>query len=296
MKDLQSLRLFTRVARLGSFSAAARECGLSQSQASRIIADLEESLGARLLSRTTRAVKPTDAGAEFLARVEAILETLDDAEANVREGTDLRGTLRIGMPASFGARMVLPRLSVFADRHPKLQIHVMLDDRLQDMVREAVDVTIRVGPAPDAVGTAKQLGVMERVLVASPAYLARAGTPRTPQDLANHRIVGGPASAPSTAWDFERNGETTRVAVTPHIRISDTTGTVAAVRGGLGITSTTSWSCETELESGALVKLLPRWKMPTLVVRAFFPAGRSTRKAARVFVDFLADAIHACHT
>src|ERR1700732_2993329 len=113
MKDIFALRLYSRVARRGSFSAAARECGLSQSQASRIIADLEADLGARLLSRTTRAVVPTEAGAEFLARMEPILAALDEAEHSVREGGELRGLLRMSMSPSFGIRDVIPRLSSF---------------------------------------------------------------------------------------------------------------------------------------------------------------------------------------
>lgn len=293
MKDLQSLKVFVRVARLGSFSAAARECGLSQPQASRLVADLEESLGARLLSRSTRAVKPTDAGEEFLVRIESILAALDEAESGVRDDADLRGTLRIGMPASFGARVVLPDLAPFADRHPKLRIEIMLDDRFQDMVREAVDVTIRVGSRPDSSGTSRQIGVMDRIVVASPKYLAHAGTPRSPADLSSHRIVSGPAASSSSAWQFERNGETSSIAIEPRIVVNDTIGAVAAVRGGLGITSTTSWSCEDELEDGSLVRILGRWKMAALPIFAFFPSGRSARRSARVFVEFLANEIHA---
>ena len=293
MKDLQALQLFTRVARLGSFSAAARECGLSQSRASRIIADLEESLGARLLSRTTRAVKPTDAGAEFLARMEPILAALEDAELSVREGGELRGVLRLGMPKSFGVRVLLPRLAAFTEQHPQLRVQVMLEDRHQDMVREAVDVGIRVGALPDATGTSKPLGQMARVVVASPAYLERAGTPKVPPDLAAHRIVGGPATASGVAWRFERNGEIAKVSVEPHVSVNDTTGAVAAVKAGLGITTTTSRSCATELEEGSLVAILGRWKMAPIPIHAFFPAGRATRRAARVFVDFFSASIHA---
>jgi DNA-binding transcriptional LysR family regulator len=116
LKDLLTLRLYTRVARLGSFSAAARESGLAQSQVSRMIAELEASLGARLLSRTTRAVTPTEAGLEFLARMEPILAAVDDAENSVRETGELRGLLRIGMPSTMGIRVVMPRLSAFVAR------------------------------------------------------------------------------------------------------------------------------------------------------------------------------------
>src|ERR1700676_5096571 len=153
MKDIFALKLYTRVARLGSFSAAARECGLSQSQASRVIADLEAGLGARLLSRTTRAVVPTEAGAEFLARMEPILAALDEAEHSVREGGELRGVLRLSMPTSFGIRDVIPRLASFAARHPDLHLNILLEDRRQDLVRDAVDVAIRLGRLADSTAT-----------------------------------------------------------------------------------------------------------------------------------------------
>jgi DNA-binding transcriptional LysR family regulator len=207
MKDIFALKLYTRVARLGSFSAAARECGLSQSQASRIIADLEGDLGTRLLSRTTRAVVPTEAGAEFLARVEPILTALDEAEQSVREGGELRGLLRMSMPTSFGIRDVIPRLATFAALHPSLRIQLLLEDRRQDLVRDAVDVAIRLGRLVDSTATAKLVATIPRVVVASPGYLARHGVPATPDELAQHRIVGGTAAAVPTAWMFQREGQ-----------------------------------------------------------------------------------------
>jgi DNA-binding transcriptional LysR family regulator len=179
MKDIFALKLYTRVARLGSFSAAARECGLSQSQASRIITDLEMDLGAQLLSRTTRAVAPTEAGAEFLARMEPILAALDEAEHSVREGGELRGLLRMSMPTSFGIRDVIPRLSTFAAQHPNLHVQFLLEDRRQDLVRDAVDVAIRLGRLLDSTATAKLIATIPRVVVASPEYLARHGVPAT---------------------------------------------------------------------------------------------------------------------
>jgi DNA-binding transcriptional LysR family regulator len=288
VKDILTFKLYTRVARLGSFSAAARETGLAQSQVSRMIAELEASLGARLLARTTRAVVPTEAGLEFLARMEPILGAIEDAENSVRETGELRGRLRLGMPATMGIRVVMPRLSAFTERHPRLHVELLLEDAWQDMVREAVDVGIRVGSLPDAAGTAKLIGQMHRVVVASPAYLARHGTPMQPTDLAKHRIVGGPASAQASSWQFERDGETVSVELQPQVSTNDTAGAIAAASGGLGITSTTSWACQLELENGALIRLLPEWKTARLPVHAYFPMGRATRMAARAFVDFIA--------
>ena len=290
IKDNFALRLYTRVARLGSFSAAARECGLSQSQASRIVADLETELHVRLLSRTTRAVVPTEAGSEFLARIEPILAALDEAEHSVREGGDLHGLLRMSMPTSFGIRDVIPRLAAFAARHPNLHIQLQLGDRRQDLVRDAVDVAIRLGRLADSTATAKRIATIPRVVVASPDYLARSGTPQVPEDLARHRIVGGTAAAVPTAWRFERNGQESAVALEPHFSTDENEGAIAAVVAGFGITSTSGWACRRELENGALVRLLPEWTLAGIPVHAYFPMGRATRAAARAAIDHLVSA------
>jgi DNA-binding transcriptional LysR family regulator len=301
VKDIFALRLYTRVARLGSFSAAARECGLSQSQASRIIADLEADLGTRLLSRSTRAVVPTEAGSEFLSRMESILAALDEAEHSVRGDGDLRGLLRMSMPTSFGLHTVIPHLSAFTAKHPALRIYLHLEDRPQDLVREAVDVAIRLGRLVDSSATAKLIATIPRVIVAAPKYLERAGAPTTPADLTQHRIIGGSAAAVPTAWAFERDGDKVAVDLEPHFSTNENEGVVAAAVAGLGVTSTSEWACQRELASGSLVRLLTDWKTAGIPVRAYFPMGSATRAAARVLVDHLTaqlqlDAIHVRRT
>jgi DNA-binding transcriptional LysR family regulator len=287
IKDNFTLRLYTRVARLGSFSAAARECGLSQSQASRIVADLEAELGVRLLSRTTRAVVPTEAGGEFLARIEPILAALDEAEHSVREGGELRGLLRMSMPTSFGIRDVIPRLASFAQRHPNLHIQLQLGDRRQDLIKDAVDAAIRLGRLPDSTATAKLIATIPRVVVASPDYLARCGTPGTPNDLVGHRIVGGTAAAVPTAWRFQRDGQESAIKLDPYFSTDENEGAIAAAVAGFGITSTSGWACRRELDNGSLVRLLPEWKLAGIPVHAYFPMGRATRAAARAAIDHL---------
>ncbi len=301
MKDILALRLFTRVARLGSFSAAARECGLSQSQASRIVADLETDLGTRLLSRSTRAVVPTEVGTEFLARMESILGALDEAEQLVRGGAELRGPVRISTPTSFGLRTVIPRLAGFSATHPDVQIHLLLEDMRRDLVRDAVDVAIRLGRLVDSNATAKVIASVPRVIVASPGYLSRADVPATPADLTRHRIVGGTATVVPSAWVFERDGDQVTVDVQPSFSTNSNEGAVAAAAGDLGITSTTEWACQRELKSGALVRLLADWRMEDIPVHAYFPMGPATRAAARALVDHLAasldgNAIDVRHT
>jgi len=287
MKDIFALKLYTRVARLGSFSAAARECGLSQSQASRIIADLESDLGVRLLSRTTRAVVPTETGSDFLARMEPILLALDDAEHSVRDGGELRGLLRMSMPTSFAMREIIPRLASFTRKHPRVELQLLLEDRRQDLVRDAVDVAIRAGSQPDSSGTAKTLVVIDRMIVASPAYLAEAGTPTSPEALVGHRIVSGPASIVPSGWQFERDGAWITIELESHFSTNENEGAVAAAVAGMGITSTTSWACRRELADGSLVRLLADWKTVDIPVYAYFPLGRATRAAARAVVEHL---------
>ncbi len=292
MKDIFSLRLFTRVARLGSFSAAARECGLSQSQVSRIVADLEASLGARLLARTTRAVTPTEAGAGFLLRMEPILAALDEAEESLREGGDLRGLVRMSMPTSFGIRVAVPRLAAFAQRHPRLHLQFLMEDRRQDLTRDAVDVAFRLGRLIDSTATAKLIATIPRVIVASPAYLAAHGEPERPEDLSGHRIVGGTAASVPTAWRFSRGDEELEIAVDPVFSTNENEAAVSAATAGFGITSTSAWACGRELGDGTLVQLFKDWSMVGIPVHAYFPMGKATRAAARAAVDHLSNELN----
>jgi len=286
LKDIFALRLYSRVARLGSFSAAARESGMSQPQVSRIIADLEAHLGTRLLARSTRAVALTETGTDFLERVEPILLALDEAEYSVREGGELRGTLRLSMPTSIGIREVIPRLAAFSERHSALHLQLFLEDRRQDLVRDAVDVAIRVGPQGDSSATAKLIAMIPRLVLASPAYLRQYGSPETPADLTSHRIVDGPASVTPDAWSFERDGKTVSLDLHPIYSTNENEGAVAAAIAGLGITTTTGWACRRELADGSLVALLPEWTMAEIPVFAYFPMGRATRAAGRAFVEY----------
>ena len=287
VKDILSLKLYARVARLGSFSAAARESGMSQPQVSRIIADLENELGARLLTRSTRAVVLTEAGAGFLARIEPILLALEEAEHSVRDCGELRGTLRMSMPTSVGTKVVIPLLQPFAERHPDLRIEVHLGDRMQDLVKDAVDVAIRLGRLPDSTATATLITKVTRVVVASPRYLAQHGTPAAPEDLTRHRIVGGPASMVPNAWRFRRQEQEIAVELESHFHTTENEGAVAAAAAGLGITSTSEWAASPELRDGRLVRVLADWPMAGIPAHASFPMARDTRAAGRAVIDYL---------
>ncbi len=264
---------------------------MSQSQASRLIADLEAELGVRLLSRTTRAVVPTEVGGDFLGRIEPILAALDEAEHSVRDGGELRGQIRMSMPTSFGIRSVIPRLASFVQRHANLRIELLLGDRRQDLIKGAVDAAIRLGTAlrfdSDDQADSEPFRAWQSLLRNT---LPVCGAPECPEDLVRHRIVGGTAAASTTAWRFLRDGQESAIKLEPHFTTDENEGSIAAAAAGYGITSTSGWACRRELENGTLIRLLPEWHLAGIPVHAYFPMGRATRAAARAAIDHLAEA------
>ena len=283
-----SMQLFVRVARSGSFSAAAREMGVTQPTASRIVAALERQVGAALLTRSTRAVTLTEAGADYLARSEAILAALDEADHAARGDGELRGALRVATSPSFAIRMIMPRLARFTEQHPKLRIEFALDDARHDLIGKSVDVAVRIGTLGDSAALARKIGVIQRVLVAAPAYLARAGTPLTPSDLAQHSLVIGPAGHGSQGWSFRKGGRAMTIRVQGRLVVDAAEAATAAAVAGLGIVSTGQGSVQAELEAGALVRLLPDWEIGKSDIHVILPAGRAAKASARAFADFVA--------
>jgi DNA-binding transcriptional LysR family regulator len=285
-----ALRLFARIARKGSFSAAGRELNIPQSTASRTIATLEREIGVALFVRTTRAVTLTDAGLDFLARIESALADLDEAEHAARGTGELRGILRIGLGTNFAVREVIPRLSDFMSRHPALRIDLMMGDQRADLVAEGVDVALRFGPLPDSTATVRRILVWPRVLAASRAYLDKAGAPLTPADLARHAIILGPASL-GGHWSFRKGDTASAFQVEGKLTIRASLGAVAAAVEGLGIVMTPLGACRGELESGELVRLLPEWDAGTVELNAIYASGRAAKASARAFVDYLIAAL-----
>jgi DNA-binding transcriptional LysR family regulator len=283
---VSALRLFVRVARLGSFSRAGLEFGLPQPSVSRIIRDLEREVGAGLLTRTTRAVRLTEAGAEYLDRVEPILMALEEANHAVRGSGELRGVLRIGLGSSGAVREIIPRLPKFMDRHPLLRIDLAVDDRLQDLVAEGVDVALRLGALSDSTAIARRITAWPRLLVASPDYLANFGTPKTPTDLSTHTVISRPGDGGPT-WSFRKHGRVASVRVAGRLAVTLNEAAIAASVAGLGIVSTSLWACREEITSGALVQLLPDWDIGQMELHALLAAGRAAKPSARLFTEFL---------
>jgi DNA-binding transcriptional LysR family regulator len=283
---LSTLRLFVRAARVGNFSSAGRELGLSQPSASRLIAALEEKVGATLLNRTTRAMTLTEAGATHLMRVEAILAALDEADHEARGTGELRGSLRVGTSSSFVLREIIPRLPTFLKQHAVLKIELAANDRYQDLVTEGIDVVFRFGPLPDSSAMARKIFHLPRILLASPDYLRERGTPTMPSDLAHHSVIIGPAP-PSPTFSFRKDGRVASVRVDSQLAITVNEGATASAIAGLGIAASSESSARAGLEAGQLVRVLTDWDFGSMEVNARFVGGKSIKPAARAFPDFL---------
>jgi DNA-binding transcriptional LysR family regulator len=284
---LLALRVFVRVARAGSFSAAARELDLSQPSVSRIIAGLEEDVGGALVIRTTRAVTLTDVGNDYLARVEAILASLEEADHAARGSRELRGSLRVAMPSSFGVREIIPVMPGFLARHPSLNVSLLMSDQRQDTIKEGVDVALRLGELLDSSATARLIGQTQRIVAASPTYLKASGTPRTPADLATHAAIVGPAGTIAGTWFFQKDGQSVSAPINSRLTVSVNEAAVAAAVAGMGVVTTALWGCRAELASGSLIQLLSDWKMTEVEVHGMFTPGRLPKPSARAFVEYL---------
>jgi DNA-binding transcriptional LysR family regulator len=286
-----ALSLFVRIARTRSFSRAARELGLSQPSASRIIASLEKEIGALLFTRSTRALALTEAGTDYLARVEPALAALEEADYAARGTGELRGRIRVAAPSSFSVRVVIPTLPDFLKTHPKLQVELVMNDQLQALIAEGVDVAFRMGSLADSSATAQRIGRIQRVLVASAAYLRRAGRPKQPSHLSSHELILGPFGTGPEGWTFEKDGRSESFRPQGRVNVSANEGVVAAAAAGLGIACTGMVGSRAELAAGTLVRVLPQWNMGAVDVHAVFPAGRRAKPASRAFAEHVRTAL-----
>ncbi|MET4024200.1 LysR substrate-binding domain-containing protein [Bradyrhizobium sp. S3.2.12] len=235
MNDRRSaLRLFVRAARVGTFSSAGGELGLSRASASRLIPALEEEAGATLFSRTTRAVTLTEAGATYLMRVEAILAAIDKADHEARGTGELLGSLRVGMCSSFVLREIIPRLPAFLKPHAALKIELVTNDRYQVLVTEGIDVAFRLSAVPNSSAMARKIIHLPRILMASPDYLRERGALTMPSDPAHHSVIISPAH-PLPTFSFRKDGRVTSVRVHSQLAVTINEGATAGAVAGLGI-------------------------------------------------------------
>jgi LysR family transcriptional regulator, regulator for bpeEF and oprC len=292
LDNLGDIVTFVRVVGAGSFVAAANHLAVTPSAVSKSISRLEERLGARLLNRTTRSLSLTDVGSEFYQRCQALVTQLQDAEAEVVETRQRpRGRLRVDMPLALGREYVIPALPRFLAQYPDVTVQVSMTDRLIDMVNEGVDVVLRVGELTDSRLNARRLGPAGQVvLVASPDYLARAGTPTDPDDLLKHSCVRffNPNTGKVFDWAFNREGERKVVPVTGRLLMSDIGSMTAAAVAGAGIAPAIQFLAERPIAAGLLTPVLPDWELEgQRPVSALYLKGKHPSPKVQAFIDFL---------
>ena len=291
---ITGMQVFERVAALGSLTAAARAMGMSQTMASKHLEALEARLGVRLLHRSTRALRLTEAGRTYLEAAERILADLEEAEARTAElRASVRGTLRLNAPVSFGIRRLAPLLPALARRHPDLVVDLGLNDRRVNLIEEGWDMTIRVGRLQDSRLVARKLAECPAILCAAPKYLEKAGTPRRVADLAGHACLSYTLSRQMGAesWAFGAAGEVT-VPVSGPVRANNGDVLVAAAVRGLGIVYQPDFLVEAEIAAGRLVALaLDHPAPPVGGIHALWPADRRPPAKVRAVADFLAEAL-----
>lgn len=291
---ITSLQVFQRVASLGSLSAAARTLGMSQTMATKHLAALEAQLGARLVHRSTRRLTLTEPGRTYLEAIERILADLQEADAAATAATiDVRGTLRVSVPVSFGLSAIAAVLPGLARAHPALTVELGLNDRQVDLIEEGWDLAVRIGTLTGATLTARRLAPCRMLVAAAPDYLARHGTPHTLADLARHNCLGYTLSRTvgAESWAFGRDGQTV-VSVSGTLKANNGDVLVAAAIAGLGLVYQPAFLVEAPLRDGRLVRLeLDEPAHELAGIFAVYPTGRHPPAKVRAFVDVLAAAL-----
>jgi DNA-binding transcriptional LysR family regulator len=288
MDRLAAMEAFVRVVDAGSFSGAARLLRVGQPAVSKTIAQLEERLGVRLLLRSTHGLTPTEAGRSFYERARRAIEEADEAEHAARgAGATLSGRLRICAAVTFSRLHVLPRLPLFLEQHPQLDVDFVLDDRNIDLIEEGIDIALRMGNLADSNLIARKIGQSPRHVFATPAYLERMGVPHVPADLAGHQAVIYEQRGGGTEWSFHREGTTASVAMQGRIRVTAAEGVREGVFAGMGLAVASEWMFAPELASGAVKTVLDGWSLPPVDLWAVFPTGRQASAKARAFASFI---------
>jgi DNA-binding transcriptional LysR family regulator len=291
----QEMTVFVRVAEIGSLSRAARELKLSQPSVSRIVGALEARLGTTLLLRTTRSISLTEAGALYLERARYLLAEMEETEQATRGVDSLHGVIRVAVPVLYGSRAIIPALAPFLARHPDLRVEMIMSDARQNLIMDGVDVAIRlvVGLLDDSTFGARRLGVVERLVVATPTYLSTHGTPTNPAELARHDCILQHGLFGRESWRFTHNRTVTSVDVSAKLWINSASGVLAAAVAGLGIALATRVMAGEELRTGQLTQLLGAYELDPAEVYAIFPAGPKPSAKVRAIVDHLGSSLGA---
>ncbi len=293
MDLLSAMSVFNRVARLESFSAAARETGMSKTAVSRHVSDLETALGVRLLNRTTRRMSLTEAGHAYFARSSAIIADIEELQNSVRHlHRQPTGVLRVTSAVTFGHTSIAPLIGGFLAEYPEISVQLDLTNRFVDIVEEGFDLAIRVGSLQSSSLISRALVPAKRYACASPAYIDRQGEPAKPSDLASHACVVFLAQGSEARWHFANSDGEHSVTVTGRLRVNSTEAATQAVRDGVGIGVLPDYAIHGLLASGEVRRVLTGYDIKgDHHIYAIYPHRHQLSAKVRVFIDYLVAAL-----
>ncbi len=293
LMELENLVIFVDVMNKGSFAAVARDRDVVPSTISRAIASLEDELGIRLLNRTTRRIRPTEAGQVYFQQIEAIVKELEQAKSiTIDLGQNPTGELRLTASMTFGNLNVVPLLPEFMSAYPRLTVHLNLSDSVVDLVDERIDVAIRLGKLPETGLVATRLTNLDYVIVASPAYLQQHGTPEKPGDIQQHQCILFPMPGFNNNWLFrDADGVITAVKPDGRLQLTNALALKQSATDHMGITMCSKWSVWEELQKGSLVQLFKEYDTAMVdfdsAVWLVYPSRKYLPLKVRVFIDFM---------
>ena len=294
MDRFHLMAVFVAVAEEEGFAAAARRLRMSPPAVTRAIAFLEKRLGVRLLTRTTRLVRTTDAGARYLEDARRILLEADEAdEAAAGINATPCGHLAVTAPVLFGRIYVMPVITAYQTKYADTTVSALFIDRVVNLVEEGLDVGIRIGPLPDSSLRAVRVGQVRRVVCASPAYLRKHGSPKFPADLARHPIIAATSVSAGSEWSFARGKEKIRVRLSPRILVNTNDGALEAARSGFGLTRLLTYQVANDLAAGTLKTVLTEFEDASLPVHVIHREGRQGPAKVRSFVDLAVERLRA---
>ena len=288
MDRIDAMQAFVAVADLQGFTPAARKLGLSPSGVTRLIAALEEHLGARLLQRTTRSVTLTDVGVRYLERIRRILADVEEAEGSAQdERTRPSGRLVVSAPLGFGRLHVSPLMSAYLTRYPEVLGELRLSDRMINLVEDGVDLAVRIGHLPDSTLVARHVGEMRRVVVASHGYLRARGEPRRPQEISAHDTIQFGAMTAALDWRFVEDGREIRVGSTPRFATNSSDAAIQYAEQDGGLTRVMAYQAAEALKAGRLKIVLAPFEQPAMPIHIVYPTSRLLSAKVRTFIDLV---------
>ena len=294
MDRFQELRVFIAVADCGGLAKAASVIHSSPPAVTRTLASLEERLGVRLFDRTTRSLRLTEPGTKFLDEARRILGELETAEQDMAgQSNVVSGNLTLTTSLTFGRAMLQPIVSDFIDTHPHITVSLLLFDRVVDLIDEGFDLAVRIANLPDSSLVSRHVGDVRRMLVASPGYLSKHGSPKTPEDLKTHTVIGQTGLMPNRGLRYFKAGKPARMTLPIRFEINDALACITAAEQGKGITIALSYMVSDALRKGRLVPVLNKFRPPPVPVNLIYAQRRIVAPKLRAFIDFAAPRLSA---